>query len=103
MENEEVQKLFCTKISLELGQFKQRILKQEPENIYHDAFRIDCMINIYETLLEISQKTENETLKKLLVIPGLLAFFYDKWLKQEDSYMDELTDCIEKCLLEVRE
>ena len=47
MNTEELQKLLCTKIGMELKSFKRKILRLEPEEIYQRAYQIDSMINIY--------------------------------------------------------
>lgn len=103
MEKEELKELFCAKISLELGRFKQKMLKQSAETVYEKAFQIDCMINIYELLLEMSQETEEKTLKKLLVFPSLLAFLYSKWLKTDDSHTEELQNALEQSISEMEQ
>ena len=103
MEHEELEELFCAKISLEIKRFKQEMLNQSPEGIYEKAFHIDSTINIYELLLEMSQKMENKTLRKLMVFPKLLAFLYDRWMNTDDSRMEELTDCLERCIKEMEE
>lgn len=61
------------------------------------------MLNLYELLIELSQKMEPEELKTLLVFPNLLAFLYDRWLKEEDSHMEELQCSLEKNVEELQE
>ncbi len=96
MDAEKLQELFCTKIGMELEHYKQKVLRMEPEEIYQRAYQTDSIINIYEILMEQSRKMTGETLQAMLVVPGLLAFFYRKWLKYEDSMMEELQECIMK-------
>lgn len=94
--DEELRELFCLKIGLENARFKQRMLKQSAEVLFERAYQIDTMLNLYELLMEMSQKMELEVLKTLLVFPNLLAFLYDRWIKEEDSHMEELQCSIEK-------
>lgn len=94
MEEEELRELFCAKISLEIKRFKQDIVRNDSEKVYANAYQIDCMINIYELLLEMSQKIGEKTLKILLVFPSLLAFLYENWIKTEDSHTEEMWDCL---------
>lgn len=96
MEKEELQELFCVKIGLEYGRFRQKVLKENPAEIYGKSYQIDCMVNIYELLLEMSQKMQKEVIESLILVPNLLAFIYDKWMKQEDSFTQELWECIEE-------
>ena len=93
---EELRELFCIKIGLENARFKERMLKQSAEVLFERAYRIDTMINLYELLMEMSQKMEPDVLKILLVFPNLLAFLYDRWLKVKDSHIEELQDALEK-------
>lgn len=79
---EELRELFCIKIGLENARFKERMLKQSAEVLFERAYQIDTMINLYELLMEMSQKMELDVLKILLVFPNLLAFLYDRWLKR---------------------
>ena len=46
---------------------------------------------------------ELEVLKTLLVFPNLLSFLYDRWIKEEDSHMEELQCSIEKNVGELQE
>lgn len=99
MDRKELQELFSGKISLELERFKDRMLKQEPEVIYQNAYRIDCMVCIYEVLADMGQKISEDALKALLMFPNLLAFLYAGWLKQEDSHEEELNHCMSDAVL----
>lgn len=101
--DEELRELFCLKIGLENARFKQRMLKQSAEVLFERAYQIDTMLNLYELLMEMSQKMELEVLKILLVFPNLLAFLYDRWIKEEDSHMEELQCSIEKNVEELQE
>lgn len=93
---EELRELFCIKIGLENARFKERMLKQSAEGLFERAYQIDTMINLYELLMEMSQKMEPDVLKILLVFPNLLAFLYNRWLKVKDSHIEELQDALEK-------
>lgn len=101
MEEEELRELFCAKISLEIKRFKADTVGKGSEGVYGDAYRIDCMLSLYELLLELSRKKGEKTLKKLLVFPGLLAFLYGRWLDTEDSHMEEMQECMEQCIAEI--
>lgn len=99
---EELRQLFCLKIKLELKRFNREILTLEAQEIYNQAFQIDTMIRIYELLVEISQNLDNDMLQKLLLFPDILAFLFANWLKVDDSYTDELCDCIMKSFKELK-
>lgn len=103
MAKEELQVLFCAKISLENGRFRQKMLNQKPEEVFAHAYQIDCMINIYELMMVMSQEMGEGMLKKLVIFPNLLAFIYKSWMKQEDSYTRELQDCIGASIVKLPE
>ena len=75
----------------------------------HDSYwfspisQIDTMLNLYELLMEMSQKMEAEVLKTLLVFPNLLVFLYDRWIKAEDSHIEELQCSLDKNVDELQE
>ena len=101
--DEELRELFCLKIGLENTCFKKKMLKQGVEVLFERAYQIDTMLNLYELLIEMSQKMELEVLKTLLVFPNLLSFLYDRWLKEEDSHIEELQCSLEKNVGELQE
>ncbi len=99
----ELREMFCIKIGLKNTCFKKKMLKQSAEVLFERAYQIDTMINLYELLMEMSQKMELEVLKTLLVFPNLLAFLYDRWIKEEDSHIEELQHSIERNVDELQE
>lgn len=99
----ELRELFCVKIGLENTCFKKKMLKQSAEVLFERAYQIDTMINLYELLMEMSQKMEPEALKTLLVFPNLLAFLYDRWIKEADSHMEELQCSVVKNVEELQD
>lgn len=101
--DKELRELFCLKIGLENALFKKRMLKQSTEVLFERAYQIDTMLNLYELLMEMSQKMELEVLKTLLVFPNLLAFLYERWIKEEDSHIEELQGSLEKNVSELQE
>lgn len=90
MKQEELQELFCGKISMELEKFRRCILRKNPQEIYNNAYRIDSIINIYEQLTDMSVDMKAETLMLLLIFPNLLSYIYSVWIKTEDSSYEEL-------------
>lgn len=101
MELNTLRELFCEKIALELERYKRKMLKRKPEIILESAYQIDSVINIYEILLEKSREFSEEALKNMLIFPNLLAHFYVEWMKQEDSYNEELQNCLKQSVEEL--
>lgn len=100
---EVLQELYCFKLDMEITAYKRKILSLESDEIYRKAYEIDSMINLYEFLVEKSQEIEEETLKKMLVFPNLLTFFYDRWLKRDDTVMDDFRESIKESISEITE
>ncbi|MCF2554384.1 DUF3848 domain-containing protein [Faecalicatena contorta] len=96
MGREKLQGLFCARLSLEYACFREKILQKSPEEIFQSAYEIDSIINIYEYLLEVSQELEEKVLEYWMLFPDILTFLYQRWLKQEDSYIEELSLCMRK-------
>lgn len=101
MKQEELQELFCGKISMELERFRRCILRKNPEEIYNNAYRIDSTINIYEQLIDMSIDMEEEVLMILLVYPNLLSHIYSMWLETEDGSYEELGESIGETIREI--
>lgn len=96
MSRRHLEKTFCWKISGELKLFKYRILKLKKEEIYQAAYQIDHMVCIYEVLLDMSRHMPEEALKAAIAFPDILPFLYGRWLKYEDSHMEEIQDCLKE-------
>lgn len=101
MKQEELQELFCGKISMELERFRRCILRKNPQEIYNNAYRIDSTINIYEQLIDMSIDMEEEVLMILLVFPNLLSYIYSVWVKTEDNSYEELGESIGETIREL--
>ena len=102
MFREELQQLFCMKIGFEKSRFEKRILKLKSEEIIERCYQIECMSRIHDILKEQSQKMEVEMLERLLVLPNLLANFYERWLHIPDSYHEELEDAVMTAAEEIK-
>lgn len=89
-----VQKTFCWKISSELTLFKNNVMQKPKEEIYGLAYRIDCIITIYEILMELSETLPTEELNRCIATPGLLTYLYGKWLKEYDSRNSDVESAI---------
>lgn len=94
MELNRKRRIFTRKIAKELQSFKRSMSKKKSVEVIEEAYRIVCIISIYEMMLEMSSDMSIETVQELIKIPDILSYFYDQWLKIEDSFEYELQDCI---------
>lgn len=95
--------MFCYKISSELTEVKLQILRQNKEEIWACAYQIDSIINIYEILLEMSQKLSVGQLKYCIQTPQLLTSLYSEWMKISDSAYEEMKEYLCSLLVEEKE
>lgn len=102
MLREDLEVLFCFKIGKELEQFKGEIEKMDLDEILARAYQVDTIITIYELLLEMSRQLGKEILETVILYPNLLAFLYEKWMKEEDSHMLELQESLCRSLGEIQ-
>ena len=99
---EEMREVVGNKIYLEYEVFKQTTLKKSVEEVYESSYQIDSYINLYEFLLDMCQEFEKEELIKILIIPNILGFLYDKWISFEDSSSEDLTNFINREIKNIR-
>lgn len=101
MKKEELERLFCWKINSELKLFKYRIMQKEKEEIYSLAYRIDCIISIFEMLLELCKKMSPQELERCMQIPEVLVHFYWRWMKEPDSKNKEMEQSLWVAIREI--
>ena len=90
MYRKQLEATFCWKIGGGLKLFQYQVLKKEKEEIYGLAYRIDCMLRIYEILIELSRSLSAEELEGCIRTSGLLDFLYERWLKAPDTQNEEM-------------
>ena len=100
-EKKELAEIFCLRLNLEQKRYKKRMMKMSPDAVFGKAYEINCMLSIYETLIEKSEKMEADILKCLLLLPDILHFFYHKWMKTGDSFQMELENSMEQGIKEI--
>lgn len=100
-EKKELAEIFCLRLNLEQKRYKKRMMKMSPDAVFGKAYEINCMLSIYQTLIEKSEKMEADILKCLLVLPDILHFFYRKWMKTGDSFQMELENSMEQGIKEI--
>lgn len=101
MKKEELERLFCWKINSELKLFKYRIMQKEKEEIYSLAYQIDCIISIFEMLLELCKKMSPQELERCMQIPEVLVYFYWRWMKEPDSKNEEMEQSLWETIKEI--
>ena len=98
-----MKRILYQKLNDELQRFKQEKLNQKVEEVYHAAYEIDTMIRIYEAMVEIVETMDLYLINQLLKLPEILKHIYCVWMNIEDSSTDELTECVERTLKQVKQ
>ena len=103
MEHEELQRVFCWKVSAELKQFQYQVLAKSREEIFGLAYQIDTMIRLYELLVDTSEQMDAMRLQYCIATPNLLKLVYKHYLQDQipDNREKGLQKSFEKLLREI--
>ena len=103
MEHEELQRVFCWKVSAELKQFQYQVLARSREEIFGMAYQIDTMIRLYELLVDMSGQMDAMRLQYCIATPNLLKLVYKHYLQDHipDNREEGLEKSFEKLLKEI--
>ncbi len=78
------------KLYREYLQFKEFMLGQEKSELFKACYKIDIYRNLYEIMLELAGQVPEPLLEELYKEEDFLGWLYESWLKEEDSYYQEL-------------
>ena len=93
MDEKELRGLFVQRLYLEYMLFKDSMLQREKKDIFHDSYKIEIFVNLYEILLAYAENLQCEMTRKLLELNfGILEFLYQEWLHREDTFYEELRE-----------
>ena len=94
MDEKELRGLFAQRLYLEYMLFKDSMLQREKKDIFHESYKIEIFVNLYEILLSYAENLNSRTMRELLKLNfGILEFLYQRWLDKEDSFYEELREC----------
>lgn len=92
MEGKEAKSLLEKRLYLELQIFRQSLLQKSKREIYDSAYKIEVMETLFGILLELIQDRKEDEIYQLLGWHGgILELIYQKWLKKDDSFYEELS------------
>lgn len=90
---EEMNTKLYEKMYAEQEEFEQKLLSMEPREILDHAYEYYIREDL---LMEMEQNDlSGKQCRALLKLKAPLAALYDRWLKIEDSHMDEIRELIE--------
>ena len=96
MDEKKLRELFMERLHLEIQIFKDSMMCKSKEEIFAESYMIELYINLYEILLQQSERIPAQLLRKLLYQrSGILDAFYQEWLSMDDSFFTELKEYVE--------
>lgn len=101
MDREKLETLLQAKLKAELDHFREQTLRKNREEIYNSAYEIESVAQLYQVLCVNVKNAGAEALEALLVFPELLLFLYGRWLRYEDSRMEDMNYCLNRELADV--
>lgn len=91
-----IQECVFDKIEDAYNEFKEEMLKEDPEEIFEKAYKISIITEIFDVLFDAYEFSPYEAETVLEFKGNILELFYDEWLKHEDGFRTEITECIDK-------
>ena len=83
------------KLTKELNLYKEKMLLKGTKEVFDHAYEIDSYINIYEMLLMKIEYLEIAQLYRVALLPHILDFFYEEWLKTDDTVAEQFCEAID--------
>ena len=95
MEKEQLKELFLKRLCIEYELFKDLMLRKEKTDIFEESYRIEIYKNLYQILIHEAVEMEETVLRRLVYQSySIMEFFYQEWLKKEDSSYSELREYV---------
>ena len=94
MNLEYLRELLGIKVYLEFDNFKKGMLKEEPKEIFNQAYKVDCYINFYEHLIGMSERLGEDEIKSVIFFPSFLAFLFEEWIKRPELGSNDMYEFI---------
>ncbi len=91
MNEKELRELFLQKLYLEYMLFKDSMLQKEKKDIFHDSYKIEVFVNLYEILVAHAERLQGEMIRELLRFnDSILESLYQGWQYREDTFYEDL-------------
>ena len=100
MDKEQLKEVFLKRLCIEYELFKDSMLRKEKTDILEESYRIEIYKSLYQILIQKAAEMPETVLRRLVYQSyGIMEFFYQEWLKKEDSSHAELQGYV-SCELE---
>ena len=97
MDKEQLKEIFLKRLFIEYELFKDSMLRKERKDIFDESYRIEIYKNIYQILIHEAAEIPETVLRKMVYQSyEVMEFFYQEWLKREDSSHTELSEYVSR-------
>ena len=95
MDQEQLKEVFLKRLYLEYELFKDSMLRKEKTDIFEESYKIEIYKNIYQILSHEAEEMPETVWRKMVYQRySVMGFFYQEWLKKDDSSYTELKEYI---------
>ena len=95
MNKEQLEDVFLKRIYIEYELFKDSMLRKEKTDIFEESYRIELYKSLYTILIQKASEMAETVLRRLVYQRySVIEFFYQEWLKKEDSGYTELREYV---------
>lgn len=94
-----IQECVFDKIEEAYNEFKEEMLKLEPEEMFEKSYKIACIIEIFDMLFDSYEFTPEQAQIILDFKGNILEQVYDDWLNCDSSWRDDFEQSIDRTLV----
>ncbi len=91
-----IQECVSDKIEDAYNEFKEEMLKKDPEEIFEKAYKISIITEIFDILFDSYEFTPHEAEIVLEFKGNILEQVYDEWLKYDNGIREDVEQSIDK-------
>ena len=91
-----IQEFVFDKIEGAYNEFKEEMLKKDPEEIFEKAYKISIITEIFDILFDSYEFTPHEAEIVLEFKGNILEQVYDEWLKSDNGIREDVEQSIDK-------
>ena len=97
---EGIREIFRIRLCREFLQFKESILAKDKGELFDSCSLIGVYRDIYEITLALAASLPEGQLEVLYGKSDILGWLYGGWIKEEDSYFQEMQQYVENKILQ---
>ena len=94
-----IQECVFDKIEDAYNEFKEEMLKKDPEEIFEKAYKISIITEIFDILFDSYEFTPHEAEIVLEFKGNILEQVYDEWLKTDNGIRDNMEQSIDRAFM----